>query len=32
MQVEQGGKKTIVVEVMPLVGGHLALPAVRLSK
>ena len=25
-------KQTLVVEVMPLVGGHLALPRVRLSK
>ena len=25
-------KQTMVVEVMPLVGGHLALPRVRLSK
>ena len=30
--IEQEAKQSIVVDVMPLVGGHLALPAIRLSK
>ena len=30
--MEAAGKQTFVVEVMPLTGGHLALPKVRLSK
>ena len=30
--MESAGKQTLIVEVMPLVGGHLALPKVRLSK
>ena len=30
--METGNKQTLIVEVMPLVGGHLALPKVRLSK
>ena len=25
-------RQTIVIDVMPLVGGHLPLPAIRLSK
>ena len=33
LTVEPGdGKQQIVIDVMPLVGGHLPLPAVRLSK
>jgi len=32
VNIAQSSKQNIVVEVMPLVGGHLALPAVRLSK
>ena len=30
--MEAAGKQTFIVEVMPLTGGHLALPKVRLSK
>ena len=29
---EKALKQTIVIDVMPLVGGHLPLPAIRLSK
>ena len=32
VEVEEGARQTIVIDVMPLVGGHLPLPAVRLSK
>eukprot|EP00092_Neocalanus_flemingeri_P030096 GFUD01032674.1.p1 GENE.GFUD01032674.1~~GFUD01032674.1.p1 ORF type:complete len:1160 (-),score=402.30 GFUD01032674.1:238-3717(-) len=32
VNIAQSSKQNIVVEVMPLVGGHLFLPAVRLSK
>jgi len=32
VNIAQSTKQNIVVEVMPLVGGHLALPSVRLSK
>jgi hypothetical protein len=30
--MESSKKQTLFVEVMPLLGGHLALPRVRLSK
>jgi len=32
INMESSKKQTLVVEVMPLLGGHLALPRVRLSK
>ena len=32
VNIAQSSKQNIVVDVMPLVGGHLALPTVRLSK
>jgi len=32
IDMEAAGKQTFIVEVMPLTGGHLALPKVRLSK
>jgi hypothetical protein len=32
IDMETAGKQTLLVEVMPLTGGHLALPKVRLSK
>ena len=32
VNLSQNKKQTIVVEVMPLIGGHLALPSIRLSK
>ena len=32
IDMEAAGKQTLIVEVMPLSGGHLALPKVRLSK
>ena len=32
IDMETAKKQTLVVEVMPLTGGHLALPKVRLSK
>ena len=30
--IRQGTKQNIVVEVMPLIAGHLSLPSIRLSK
>ena len=32
IDMETAKKQTLLVEVMPLTGGHLALPKVRLSK
>jgi len=32
VNIAQASKQNIVIDVMPLVGGHLALPTVRLSK
>ena len=32
IDMEAAGKQTFIVEGMPLTGGHLALPKVRLSK
>jgi len=32
VNIAQSSKQNIVIDVMPLVGGHLALPTVRLSK
>ena len=32
VNIAQSSKQNIVIEVMPLVGGHLAMPTVRLSK
>jgi hypothetical protein len=32
INMEGSKKQTLIVEVMPLVGGHLQLPRVRLSK
>jgi len=32
VNISQATKQNIVIDVMPLVGGHLALPTVRLSK
>ena len=32
IDMEAAGKQTFIVEVMPLTGGHLSLPKVRLSK
>ncbi len=32
IEMEDAKKQTLIVEVMPLAGGHLPLPKVRLSK
>ena len=32
LNMENNKKQSIIVEVMPLIGGQLALPSVRLSK
>ena len=32
VSLTQNNKQNIVVEVMPLIGGHLSLPSIRLSK
>ena len=32
INMESSKKQTLIVEVMPLIGGHLQLPRVRLSK